>query len=84
MENLDKSYIASFHDESYYKRNRCHWMICLTDNAEELVSWGHETTRELAEATVEKEVQLLACGLTQGGHVVGASKPLRRRRPLVA
>jgi hypothetical protein len=84
MENVNRSYVASFDSESYYERSRYHWMICLTDNAEELVSWGHEPTRDLAEAAAEKEVQLLACGLTQGGHVVGLSKPIRRRRPLAA
>jgi len=81
MEKVNKSYVASFDVEAFHDRSRCHWTICRADNTEELVSWGHEPTRELAEAAVEKEVQLLSSGMTQGGQVVSATKPFTRRRP---
>ena len=81
MQEADKSYVASFQTEPYYEGSRCHWMICRTGNTEELVSWGYEPTCELAEAAAEKEVELLSCGMVQGGRVVSAMKSTRRRIP---
>jgi len=78
LEQPLKPYVVSFQTESFYKRRRCHWMISRADNADELVSWGHEPTRELAEAAAEKEIHVLSRGRAQGGHVVSAKKPFTR------
>jgi hypothetical protein len=75
-----KRYVVSFQTESFHKGRRHHWMICRADNGEELVSWGHEPTRELAEAAAEKEIHVLSTGMTQGGAVISATKPFSRRR----
>lgn len=53
-------------------------MICRTQNLEELVSWGHEPTRALAEAAAGKELEDLSTGVTQGGHVTTTIKPFTR------
>lgn len=53
-----------FQTEAFYAGKRYHWPICRADNIEELVSWGHEPTRELAEAVAEQEIQVLSCGMT--------------------
>ncbi len=41
----------------------------LSRNPEELVSWGHEPTRQVAEAAAGKELQDLSAGAIQGGQV---------------
>ncbi len=69
MGKVLKSYVVSFQTEPFHKGRRYHWMICRAQNPEELVSWGHEPTRELAEAAAENEVQVLSSGMTQGGAV---------------
>ena len=56
-------------------------MICRAENAEELVSWGYEPTRELAEAAADRELQDLSSGMTLGGQVISGTKPLTRRIP---
>ena len=48
-------------------------MICLEGNPEELVSWGHAPTQELAETEARNEVKDLTSGLTQGGRVPSTS-----------
>jgi hypothetical protein len=81
LQQLSTSYVASFQTEPFHKGRRYHWMICRADNAEELVSWGHEPTREQAEAAAENEVRVLSSSMAQGGQVVSATKPLARRWP---
>ena len=71
-------YVMSFQAEHFYRGRRHHWMICRAQNPEELVSWGHEPTRELAEAAAGKELQDLSAGMTQGGQVINTSKPFTR------
>jgi hypothetical protein len=44
-------------------------MICRAQNPDELVSWGHALTQELAEIAARSEVSSLSSGLTQGGRV---------------
>lgn len=83
MGKADNPYVVSFQAESFHKGRRHHWMICRADNGEELVSWGHEPTRELAEAAAEKEVHVLSAGMTHGGAVISARKPFTRRLTLV-
>lgn len=63
-------YVLCFESESVSnKRKRHHWMICLAKRPDELVSWGHAPTYELAESEARKELTDLLSGLTQDGHV---------------
>lgn len=75
MEQTPSPYAVSFQAEPFYKGRRHHWMICRERNPEELVSWGHEPTREQAEAAAGKELQDLSAGMTQGGQVTSTIKP---------
>jgi hypothetical protein len=47
-------------------------MICLEHKPDELVSWGHAQTLEMAETAAREELKDLCSGLTQGGR---ARKP---------
>ena len=60
------SYVMSFECERFYRGWRYYWMICTRRKPDELVSWGHARTRELAEAAARKEVNRLVAGLTRG------------------
>jgi hypothetical protein len=60
------SYVISFECERFYQGWRYYWMICTRRKPDELVSWGHARTRELAEAAARKEVHRLLAGLTRG------------------
>jgi len=62
-------YVVSFQAEPFRKGRRHHWMICRAQNPDELVSWGHTLTQELAEMAARSEVNSLSSGLTQGGRV---------------
>ena len=62
-------YVVSIQAQSFRKKTRYHWMICLENNPDELVSWGHAPTQELAEVEARNEVKDLTSGLTQGGRV---------------
>jgi len=44
-------------------------MISADDKPDELVSWGHAPTQELAEAAAQNEVKDLSSGLSKGGRV---------------
>jgi len=68
------SYVLTFESEHFYRRRRYHWMICAARNPDELVSWGHAPTQELAETVARNEVEKLAAGLTESGQVTSASK----------
>jgi hypothetical protein len=74
MEQAVGRYVVSFQAEHVRKGMRYHWMICWTQNPDELVSWGHAPTQELAEKAAQNEVKDLASGRTQGGRGVGTSK----------
>ena len=78
MKQTPTPYAVSFQAERFYKGRRHHWMICREQKPEELVSWGHERTRELAEAAAGKELQDLSAGMTQGGQVINTIKPFTR------
>ncbi len=71
-------YVTSFQTESSFKGKRHHWMICRSDRPEELVSWGHEPTQELAEVAAEKELRDLSSGMTEGGQVATTIRPFTR------
>lgn len=79
VEKAVTTYIVSFDAEPYHQATRHHWMICRSENPDQLVSWGHAPTRELAEAAAEKEIQDLSAGRTQGGHAASAVKPFTHR-----
>jgi hypothetical protein len=79
MKRTVSSYIVTFDVEPYHQGTRHHWMVCRSQNPDELVSWGHAPTRELAESAAEKEVENLSCGRTQGGQAVPTAKPLTHR-----
>ena len=79
MKQTPSAYVMSFQAEPFYKGRRYHWMICRAQNPEELVSWGHEPTRVLAEAAAEKEFQDLSSGVTRGGQVTSTIKPFTHR-----
>ncbi|HWR35051.1 MAG TPA: hypothetical protein VN622_04160 [Clostridia bacterium] len=73
------SYTMSFQAERFHKSVRFYWMICGTQNPDELVSWGHAQTQELAEAAAQKEVNDLISGLTECGLVKSAVTAFTRR-----
>lgn len=62
-------YVVSIQAQPFRKKTRYHWMICRDTNPDELISWGHAPTLELAETEARNEVRDLSSGLTQGGRV---------------
>ena len=64
------SYVVSFQAEPFRQGTRHHWLICREHQPNELVSWGHAPTLELAQAAAQKEVQDLSSGQSQGGQAV--------------
>jgi len=73
MDNAASQYVGSFQVQHFRKGRRYHWMICREHNPDELVSWGHALTQELAEAAARQELTDLSSGLTQGGQVASTS-----------
>jgi hypothetical protein len=70
MKNAVDPYVLSFESESVSnKKKRHHWMICLAKRPDELVSWGHAPTHELAASEAQNEIKDLLSGLAQGAHV---------------
>ena len=67
------NYVFSIQAEPFHREVRYHWMICWEHNPDELVSWGHALTQELAESAARQEVTDLSSGLTQGGQVASIS-----------
>lgn len=76
------SYSLEFQAEPsrLHGRVRYHWMISLANKPDELVSWGHATTPELAELAAHNEVKDLDCGLSRGGRITKPSKVSIHRR----
>ena len=66
-------YVVSLQAEHFYKGRRYHWIICSEHNPDELVSWGHALTQQLAEAAARQEVTDLSSGLSRGGQLTSAS-----------
>jgi hypothetical protein len=79
MGKTANAYVVSFDVEPYHQGTRYHWMICRSQKPDELVSWGHAPTRELAESAAEKEVEDLSSGRTEGGQSVNSVKPYTHR-----
>jgi L-alanine-DL-glutamate epimerase-like enolase superfamily enzyme len=75
MKKAVDRYVLTFESEPVrnrqqrHQQKRHHWMICLAKSPDELVSWGHAPTHELAESEARKELKDLLSGLTQGRHV---------------
>jgi hypothetical protein len=74
MKQSASHYVVSFQTEPYHKGTRYHWMICWAQNPDELVSWGHAPTQELAEIAAQNEIKDLSSGRTQCGRIITASK----------
>ncbi len=68
-------YVVSFQKESFYKGTRFHWMVCCSNAPDQLVSWGHAPTQEMAETAAQMEVKDLSSGMSHGGRVPRAVKP---------
>ena len=64
-------YVVSFQLEPFYKGRRYHWMICSSMIPDELVSWGHAPTQELAEQAAQNEIKDLSSCLSKGGQITG-------------
>lgn len=80
MKQAVDPYVLSFQTESIRKRQtRHHWMICLVQNPNELVSWGHAPTHAQAEAEARNEVENLSSGQAQGGRVASRIMPFIHR-----
>ena len=73
MKQPSGRYVLSFQTERFHRGMRYHWMVCREHKPDELVSWGHAATRELAEASARDEVKDLSSGLSHGGRVRSAS-----------
>jgi hypothetical protein len=73
MNNESRRYVVSIQAQAFRKKTRYHWMICIDGKPDELISWGHAPTQELAETEARNEVQDLTSGLTQGGKVASTS-----------
>jgi hypothetical protein len=69
MKQPSNRYVQSFQSQRFYKGVRYHWMVCLEHKPDELVSWGHSATQELAETAAQSEVKDLVSGLSRGGRV---------------
>lgn len=74
------SYVLTFQTETFHHQTRYHWMVCGAQNPDELVSWGHSPTQELAAAAARDEVQDLSSGLSHGGQVISTSQAFSHRR----
>ena len=67
-------YVMSFQSQPLRKgRRRYYWMICCESNPDELISWSHAPTQELAEVAARQEVTDLFSGLSRGGQLVSKS-----------
>ena len=53
--------------------------MCSAKRPDELVSWGHAPTHELAAFEARNEIKDLLSGLTQGGHVSQQVMPFLQR-----
>ena len=74
MKHAVGRFVVSFQAEPFHKGTRYHWMICRAQNPDELVSWGHAPTQELAETAAQNEIKDLSLGRTAGGRITNTSK----------
>jgi hypothetical protein len=66
-------YVVSFQTEPFHQGTRYHWLICMAQKPEELVSWGYAPTQGLAEEAAQNELKNLSSGLAEGGRVANKS-----------
>ncbi len=66
-------YVVSIQAQPFRKKTRYHWMICQEANPDQMISWGHAPTLEIAETEARNEVKDLSSGLTQGGRVASTT-----------
>ena len=78
MRKVSARYVFFIQPERFYNRRRYHWTICAEQNPDQIVSWGHADSQELAESAAHNEIKDLYSGLTQGGHVEDRKKALHR------
>jgi hypothetical protein len=70
MEQALGLYVTSLQvDHLQGGRVRYHWMVCKENEPDDLVSWGHAPTQQLAEAAARDEIENLSSGLSRGGRV---------------
>jgi hypothetical protein len=73
-------YVVSYESQPLRKgMRRYYWMICWESNPDELVSWGHALTQELAEEAARNEIENLSSGLSHGGQVANTTTAFTRR-----
>ncbi len=72
------SYVVSYQKEHFHKGIRYHWVICKSQNCDEMISWGYAPTQEQAEQAAQNEIKDLLSGITKGGRVLPQAKPLSR------
>jgi hypothetical protein len=77
MKKPSDRYVLSFQSERFHRGMRYHWMVCLRRKPDELVSWGHAATLELAETAARNEVIDLLAGLSHGGRVTSTTTSFR-------
>ena len=75
-----RKFVLSFQSERFYKGVRYHWMVCLDNDPNQLVSWGHAPSQQMAEQAGQVEITDLLSGLSSGGQVVSNVKAFSRRR----
>ena len=74
MDQAAGRYVMSFQSQPLRKgQRRYYWIICGEQNPDELVSWGHALTQQLAEAAAQDEVKNLSSGLSHGGRVASTN-----------
>jgi hypothetical protein len=80
MKQAVDPFVLSFEVESLRnKKARHHWLICSRNYPDQLVSWGHAPTHDVAENEARNELKDLASGRTQGGRVTSSVTPFTRR-----
>jgi hypothetical protein len=76
MEQALGLYVTSLQvDHLQGGRVRHHWMVCKENELDDLVSWGHAPTRQLAAAPAREEIGDLSNGLSRGGRVRSPCTP---------
>ena len=80
MPKASGPYVVTFQAERFHKTVRYHWMICSAHHPDQLVSWGHAATQELAERAAQNELTELNFGKSRGGRVISKNTTVIRRR----